>query len=92
MLLAQSATKDYISDEHKPHSFSKLFMSQVIIPQVCNVRRRRKNPQQRFSVSGVILLFLLLIGFAGTLVKSYTTGEFVVSNFFLYFTAVRVSM
>ena len=34
MLLAQSATKDYIRAEHKLQSISKLFISQVIIPQV----------------------------------------------------------
>ena len=34
MLLAQSTTKDYIRAEHKLHSKSKLFIAQVIIPQV----------------------------------------------------------
>ena len=34
MLWAQSTTKDYIRAEHKLHSISKLFISQVIIPQV----------------------------------------------------------
>ena len=34
MLLAQSTRKDYIRAEHKLHSVSKLFISQVIIPQV----------------------------------------------------------
>ena len=34
MLCAQSTTKDYIRAEQKLHSISKLFMSQVIIPQV----------------------------------------------------------
>ena len=33
-LLAQSTTKDYIRDEHKLHSVSKLFTSQAVIPQV----------------------------------------------------------
>ena len=33
-LYAQSATKDYIRAEHKLQSISKLFISQVIIPQV----------------------------------------------------------
>ena len=31
---AQSTTKDYVRAEHKLHSISKLFMSQVIIPYV----------------------------------------------------------
>ena len=34
MLRAQSTTKDYIRVEYKLHSISKLFISQVIIPQV----------------------------------------------------------
>ena len=34
MLWAQSTTKDYIRAEHKLHSISKLFISQVILPQV----------------------------------------------------------
>ena len=34
VLWAQSTTKDYIKAEHKLHSTSKLFISQVIIPQV----------------------------------------------------------
>ena len=34
MLRAQSITKNYISAKHKLHSSSKLFISQVIIPQV----------------------------------------------------------
>ena len=34
MLWAQSTTKDYIRAEHKLHSISKLFISQVVIPQV----------------------------------------------------------
>ena len=34
VLWARSATKDYIRAEHKLHSISKLFISQVIIPQV----------------------------------------------------------
>ena len=34
MLSAQPTTKDYIRAEHKLHSVSKLFISQVIIPQV----------------------------------------------------------
>ena len=34
MLWAQSATKDYIKAEHKLHSTSKLFVSQVTTPQV----------------------------------------------------------
>ena len=34
MLLAQSATKDYIRAEHKLHSISKIFISQVIITEV----------------------------------------------------------
>ena len=34
MLLAQSTTKDYIRAEHKLHSISNLFISQVIILQV----------------------------------------------------------
>ena len=34
MLRAQSTTKNYIRAEHKLHSISKLFISQVIIPQV----------------------------------------------------------
>ena len=34
MLWARSTTKDYIKAEHKLHSTSKLFISQVIIPQV----------------------------------------------------------
>ena len=34
MLSAQSTTKDYIRAEHKLHSISKIFISQVIIPQV----------------------------------------------------------
>ena len=34
MLWAQSATKDYIRAEHKLHSIPKLFISQVVIPQV----------------------------------------------------------
>ena len=34
MFWAQSTTKDYIRAEHKLHSISKLFISQVIIPQV----------------------------------------------------------
>ena len=34
MLWAQSTTKDYIRAEHKLHSISKLFISQVIKPQV----------------------------------------------------------
>ena len=33
MLWAQSTTKDYIRAEHKLHSISKSFISQVIIPQ-----------------------------------------------------------
>ena len=32
MFLAVSTTKDYIRAEHKLHSISKLFISQVIIP------------------------------------------------------------
>ena len=32
MLWAQSTTKDYVRAEHKFHSISKLFISQVIIP------------------------------------------------------------
>ena len=32
--MAQSTPKDYIRAEHKLHSISKLFISQVIIPQV----------------------------------------------------------
>ena len=34
VLWAQSTKKDYIRAEHKLHSISKLFISQVIIPQV----------------------------------------------------------
>ena len=34
MLWAQSATKDYIRAKHKLHNISKLFISQVTIPQV----------------------------------------------------------
>ena len=34
VLWAQSTTKDYIRAEHKLHSITKLFNSQVIIPQV----------------------------------------------------------
>ena len=34
VLWAQSTTKDYIRAEHKLHSITKLFISQVIIPQV----------------------------------------------------------
>ena len=34
VLWARSTTKDYIKAEHKLHSTSKLFISQVIIPQV----------------------------------------------------------
>ena len=34
MLSAQSTTKDYIKAEHKLHSISKSFISQVTIPQV----------------------------------------------------------
>ena len=34
MLLAQLTTKDYIRAEHKLHSISKIFISQVIIPDV----------------------------------------------------------
>ena len=34
MLWAQSTTKDYIRAEHKLHSIAKLFILQVIIPQV----------------------------------------------------------
>ena len=34
VLWAQSTSKDYIRAEHKLHSVSKLFISQVIIPQV----------------------------------------------------------
>ena len=34
VLWAWSTTKDYIKAEHKLHSTSKLFISQVIIPQV----------------------------------------------------------
>ena len=34
MLLAQSITKDYIKAEHKLHSNSKIFISQVSIPEV----------------------------------------------------------
>ena len=34
MLLAQSATKDYIRAEHKLHSISNIFISQVIITEV----------------------------------------------------------
>ena len=34
MLCTQSTTKDYIRAEHKLHSISKLFISQVIIPRV----------------------------------------------------------
>ena len=34
MLLAQSTTKDYIRAEHKLHSISKSFISQVTIPQI----------------------------------------------------------
>ena len=34
MLSGQSTTKDYIRAEHKLHSTSKSFISQVIIPQV----------------------------------------------------------
>ena len=33
VLWAQSTIKDYIRAENKPHSISKLFISQVIIPQ-----------------------------------------------------------
>ena len=34
MLWDQSTTKDYITAEDELHSISKLFISQVIIPQV----------------------------------------------------------
>ena len=34
VLKAQSTTKDYIRAEHKLHTVFKLFISQVIIPQV----------------------------------------------------------
>ena len=34
VLLAQSITRDFIRAEHKLHTISKLFISQVIIPQV----------------------------------------------------------
>ena len=34
LLWAQSTTKDYIRAEHKLHSISKFFISQVIIPQI----------------------------------------------------------
>ena len=34
VLSAQSTTKDYTRAEHKLHSISELFISQVIIPQV----------------------------------------------------------
>ena len=34
VLWAQSTTKDYIRAGHKLHSLSKLFISQVIIPQI----------------------------------------------------------
>ena len=35
VLWAQSTTKDYITAEHELHSISKLFISQVVIPQTC---------------------------------------------------------
>ena len=35
LLLAQSTTKDYIRAENKLQSLSKLFILQVIMPQVC---------------------------------------------------------
>ena len=54
MFLAQSTTKDYIRAKHKLHSISKLFISQVMIPQVM------------FLVVVGVVVFLASLYYAGT--------------------------
>ena len=60
MLRAQSTTKDYIRAEHKLHSISTSFISQVITPQVMFFRLflfRRHSTRE--PASGKLTYFIL---------------------------------
>ena len=76
VLWAQSTTKDYIRAEHKLHSISKLFISQVIIPQVMFffslfILRGHSTREPAFSR----VTYLILRAYTGTMCWTQPTQE-----------------